>query len=141
MAKYIITNELILVNGVDLSDHVRSVNTTDERAEVDVTAQGATNTQTAKGLGDAAIEIEFYQDFTAGKVHATLSPLIASTTPFAVEIRPVNAARSATNPATLLSSALLFNYPALAGSVGDASTMTVTFKNSDSGPGMTYPTS
>jgi hypothetical protein len=139
MAKQVLTDAFVLVNGVNLSDHTRSVTTNDERASVDVTAMGATNTQVSKGLGDASIEIEFYQDFAAASVHATLQPLVGSTTPVAVEVRATSGARSATNPAILLSQAFLMNYTGLDGSAGDASTMKATFRNA--GTGMSYPTS
>src|SRR4051812_8987525 len=92
------TNALVLVNGVDLSSVARGIHTVDSRNPVDVTAFGSSYTQETKGLGEASITIDFLSDFSAGKVHATLSPLIGTTTPFAVEVRAVNAARSATNP-------------------------------------------
>jgi hypothetical protein len=139
MAIQVLTNAMVLVNGVDLSDHVSKVTVTDSRASVDVTAMGATSTAITKGLGDARITLDFFQDFAAAKVHATLQPLIGSSTPVAVEVRPVNAARSATNPAILLSGALLMNYSALDGSVGDASKFSADFVNA-SQTGMTYPT-
>jgi len=138
MAITVLTNAFVSVNGVDLSDHASSVTIEDNRDEVDVTAFGATNKAVAKGLGDATITVDFFQDFAAGKVHATLSPLIGSSTPVNIEIRPTNAARSTTNPAALLS-AYLMSYNMLDGSVGDASSMTATFRNA-SQAGMTYPT-
>jgi hypothetical protein len=141
MAIFTLTNALVLVNGVDLSDHVETVTVNDGREKVDVTAMGATAKAYQKGLGDASISLGFFQDFSPAKVHATLQPLIGSTTPVAVEVRAVNAARSATNPAFLLSSALLFNYDGLDGTVGDASKMTAEFSNAASAGGMTYPTS
>jgi hypothetical protein len=133
------TNCLVLVNGVDLSDHASKITTEDVRDSVDVTAFGATSKQVAKGLGDAKITIDFFQDYAAGKVHATLQPLIGSTTPIAVEVRAVNAARSATNPATLLAAAFLMNYPAVDASVGEASSISAEFVNAGQA-GMTYPT-
>jgi hypothetical protein len=135
-----LTNAYVSVNGVDLSDHVTSVTVTDSRSQQNITAMGATANAYSKGLGDASIQVTFLQDFTAGKVHATLQPLISSTTGVAVEVRAVNAARSATNPAMLLSSAQMFDYTPIAGGVGDVSTMTVTFQNASSTGGMTYPT-
>lgn len=140
MAVFTLTNAKVLVNGVDLSDHTKSVTVSDDRDKKDVTAMGATANAYQKGLGDATISVGFLQDFAAGKVHATLQPLIGSTTPVAVEVRAVNAARSATNPAFLLASALMFNYSGLDGSVGDVSEMTAEFSNSDSAGGMSYPT-
>jgi hypothetical protein len=53
----------------------------------------------------------------------------------------VNAARSATNPAFLLSNALMFNYTPLDGSIGDLSEMEVEFSNASGSGGMSYPTS
>lgn len=139
MAVGALTNALVLINGVDLSDHVTGVHLTDSRTAVDVTAMGALNVVVTKGLGDATATFEMLQDTAAGKVHATLQPLIASTTPFTVEVRPVNAARSATNPAYLMT-ALLFDYPMLDGKIGDANNATYTFRNA-SQAGVTYPTS
>jgi len=137
----VFTNALVLVNSVDLSNHARSVTVSDERAAVDVTAFGAGYVQETKGLGTASISVEFLQDLAAGSVHATLQPLIGSTTAVPVEIRAVNAARSATNPAFLLASALLFTYTPLDGSIGDAAAFTAEFRNAPGGAGLTYPTS
>lgn len=139
MAVSVLTNAQVIVNGVDLSDHASKVTVTDNRASVDITAFGAGYTQVTKGLGDASIQVDFFQDFAAGKVHATLSPLVGSSTPIAVEVRPTNGARSATNPAALLAAALLMNYNALDGSVGAASTTSATFVNAGQA-GLTYPT-
>lgn len=141
MAISVFTNALVIVNGQDLTDHASKVTCTDDRAAVDVTTLNLLFTAETKGLGTASIGIDFFQDFAAGKVHATLQPLIGSTTPVAVEIRPVNAARSATNPAVLLASALMFTYSGLDGSVGDALGLSAEFRNAPNGAGITYPTS
>ena len=138
MAISVLTNAQVLINGVDLSDHVEKVVLEDTRDQIDITAMGATNKAYTKGLGDGKATISFFQDFAASKVHATLQPLIGSSTGFSVEVRPTNAARSATNPAFLMT-ALLFNYPMLNGAVGQASTMDAEFVNA-SQTGITYPT-
>jgi hypothetical protein len=139
MAIFTLTDAYISINGVTLSDHAKSVTVEDTRDQVDITAFGAVSKAYTKGLGDAKITVEFFQDFAAGKVHATLQPLLSSTTPVTIEVRPTSAARSATNPAALMSG-LLFSYSGLAGSIGDASSMTAEFVNA-SQAGMTYPTS
>jgi hypothetical protein len=139
MAITVLTDAMVIVNGVTLSDHVSKVTAEDSRDSVDVTAMGSTSKAVAKGLGDAKITIDFFQDFAAGKVHATLQPLIGSTTPVAVEVRPTSGARSATNPAILLAAAFLMNYSGLDGSIGDASAISAEFVNAGQG-GMTYPT-
>jgi hypothetical protein len=139
MAIFVLTDALVIVNGVTLSDHASSVTVEDTRDSVDVTAFGATSKAIAKGLGDAKITVQFFQDFAAAKIHATLSPLISSTTPITVEVRATSAVRSATNPAAVLS-ALMMNYNMLAGGIGDASTITAEFQNAAQA-GMTYPIS
>jgi hypothetical protein len=139
MAIFTLNDALVIVNGVTLSDHANKVTVEDTREEVDITAFGATSKAVQKGLGDAKITIDFFQDMASGKTHATLQPLIGSTTPVAVEVRATSAARSATNPAALLSGALLMSYSMLDGSVGEASMTTAEFIN-NSTAGMTYPT-
>jgi hypothetical protein len=129
----------VSVNGVTLSDHANEVTVEDNREEVDITAFGATSKAVTKGLGDAKITVRFYQDFASGKTHATLQPLIASTTPVNVEVRATSSARSATNPAFVLS-ALLMSYQPLAGRLGEASMIEATFNNG-SQTGMQYLTS
>ena len=141
MAIFVFTNAQALVNSVDLSDHCSKITCKDSRAQVNVTAMGSSYEQMAKGLGTAETDLDFFQDFAAAKVHATLSPLISSTSNIAVEVRPVNAARSATNPAFMLAGAQLYDYNGLDGAVGAAAAMTATFINAPGGTGMTYLTS
>lgn len=139
MAIFTLTDAFISVNGVTLSDHANSVTVNDEREEVDITAFGATNRSVTKGLGGGSISVTFFQDFAAGKTHATLQPLIGSTTPVTIEVRATSAARSTTNPAAVMSG-LLMNYNMLSGGIGEASTIDATFTNG-SQAGITYPTS
>lgn len=139
MAKFTLTDAYISVNGVTLSDHGNQVTVTDQREEQDFTGFGATNKTWGKGLGDAVMSMRFFQDFAAGSVHATLQPLIASTTGVTVEVRATSAARSATNPGFSMS-ALLFNYNPLDGDIGTPSMISAEFKNSGSS-GLSYLTS
>lgn len=139
MAIFTLTDAYVAVNGVVLSDHANQVQVEDTRDSVDITAFGATSKAVTKGLGDAKITVTFFQDFAASKVHATLQPLIGSTTGVTIEVRATSAARSSTNPAALMTG-LLMNYNMLNGGVGDASTIQAEFTNS-SQSGMTYPTS
>jgi hypothetical protein len=134
-----LNDALIIVNGVTLSDHANNVTINDERDSVEVTAFGAVNKAYVKGLGDASIEVTFFQDFAAGKVHQTLQPLIGSSTPITIEVRPTSAARSVTNVAAVLT-AFLMNYSMLDGGVGEASEITCTFTNA-SQTGLQYLTS
>lgn len=139
MAIFALNDAHVIVNGVVLSDHANNVVVEDTRESLDVTTFGSTSKAVTKGLGDAKITVTFFQDFAASEVHATLQPLIGSSTPVNVEVRATSAARSATNPAALLS-ALLMNYNMLSGGVGQPSSIVAEFVNA-SQAGMTYPTS
>lgn len=128
MAKHTLKDCVVVVNDVDLSDHVRSATIETTRPEVDVTGMGATNTEIVPGIGDATITIEFLQDYAVGEVDATLWPLSQTDTPFNVDVKASSAATSATNPLYRMS-ALMYSYSPIAGGVGDANTTEVTFRN------------
>lgn len=138
MAISVLNDVHIIVNSVTLSDRGNQVTIEDTRTQVNITAFGASSNAYAKGLGDAKITIQFFQDFAAGEVYATLQPLIGSSTPVDVEIRPTSGARSATNPAAVMSS-LLFTFNMLDGAVGEASQMSAEFVNA-SQTGLQYLT-
>jgi hypothetical protein len=128
VAKTLLKTTTITINGVDLSDHARAIRVATSRPEVDVTAFGATYQEFLPGIGTAEVEVEFFQDFAAGEVDATLFPLSQSDTPFTIIVKPTNGAISATNPAFTMDVVLL-DYSPLDGSVGEASTTSVTFRN------------
>jgi hypothetical protein len=136
MAIFALTDAFVSINGVTLSDHANQVTVEDTRDSIDITAFGATSKAVTKGLGDAKITVQLFQDFAAGKTHATLQPLIGSSTPVTIEVRATSSARSATNPAALMSG-LLMNYNMLSGSVGDATQITAEFVNAAQA-GMTH---
>lgn len=138
MAIFTLTDGLVIVNGVTLSDHANQITVEDTRDSVDITAFGATSKAITKGLGDAKITVKFFQDFATGKTHATLQPLIGSSTGVTIEVRATSSARSATNPAALMTG-LLMNYNMLDSGVGEASEITAEFVNS-AAAGITYPT-
>ena len=121
------TNAKVLVNSVDLSDHVVSVSLNMSKSDVETTTMGAYGKGRRPGLADESFKIKFRQDFAAANVDATLSPLYTNGTSHAVEVRPVNSARSATNPAYVASACYLLDYPAFSGDVGNALDIEATF--------------
>ena len=131
MAKLVLTNAYVSINSVVLSDHVQSVDIQITRDEVDVTSMGDTNKEIVLGLGDVSIVVTFLNDYAAGSIDSQLFALNSTNTPFPVEIRPVNAARSTSNAAYFLAGALLPEYHPINGSVGDAATTETTFRNAN----------
>lgn len=124
MSKFVITNPVVTVGGVDLSDHIASVTITESYAEVATTAFGDTAVTRIAGLGDHSISLDFHEDFAAGEVHATIAPLVGATS--TVSVKPVNDTTSATNP--LFSATILVTeWPLLSGAVGDLAAASVTW--------------
>lgn len=131
MGKTILRDVKLEVNGVDLSDHVQSIEVDETWANVDVTGMGAAFKERLLGIGDASMKVTFFQDFAAAEIHATLSPLAGSNTPFPVVMTPDSTVGvSATNP-TFTMQSVLDAYDPVKGKVGDASTMDVTFWNAE----------
>src|SRR4249920_883333 len=106
-----------VVNGVDLSDHVREVTINMSADDLDATGMGALSKAHAVGLRDDRMEVTMMQDYAAAKVDATLNPLVGSNTPFTIVVKPTSAAVSGTNPSYTMSS-LLFDYTPIDASVG-----------------------
>lgn len=128
MAKHVLTNATITVNGTNLSDHCSSVTIEDSRDEVEVSAFGsAAYREFIPGLKDVTITAEFYNDFASSSVDAVLSNEYTAGTAFPVVVKADSATTSATNPSFTLSSRL-YSYTPLAGAVGDANTTTATFR-------------
>ena len=121
-----LTNAQVTVNGVDLSDHVDSVEVQTNVDDVDITAMGASAHQHAPGLRNDKITVNFLQDFAAGKVDATLFPLLGNTG-FTVKVVPVATTVSTTNP-SYTATCVLFTYNPLSGKVGERSDTSVEFQ-------------
>lgn len=127
MAITVLTNASVVYNSVDLSDHVESVTIDMSYDDVEITAMGATAHSFTPGLRQDTITVNFFQDFAAGKVDATINPQLGSTTGAALVVKPTSAAVSSTNPSYTMT-AVPFSYNPLDGSVGEASQTSVEFR-------------
>lgn len=126
MAKLILRDCFIKVNGITFSDHVSSVEVQAKKDDIDVTSFSGSGREHAAGLRDTSITVNFQQDFAASQVDATLFPLWSGETEFEVLVRPTSAAGSATNP-TYGGSAILLEYSPLSGKTGELSETSVEF--------------
>lgn len=87
---------------------------------------GATARTKLPGLLNGSFEIEFFQDYAAANVDATLFAMLgAAATAFA--IKPTSSAISATNPA-YKGNCILASYTPLQGTVGDEATTKARFE-------------
>lgn len=126
MATHVLTNASLVFNSVDLSDHVRTIRVNMSAEDVDLTAMGASSRTHAPGLRDDRVEVEFFQDYASTKVDATLSSYVGNATGATLVVKPVATTVSSTNPSYTMT-AILLGYEPLAGRVGEANTINVTF--------------
>ena len=117
MANIVLKDAYVMINAVDLSDHVKSVTLNYKAELLDDTAMGDSGRSRIAGLLDWDADIEFYQDYAASNVDATLFPL-AGAAAFAVKIQGVSGTISATNP-QYQGNGVLESYQPVGGSVGD----------------------
>lgn len=124
MAKTVLTDVVIKVNNVDLSDHVNQVTITQSVNEVETSAFGNGNVTRTGGLKDSSVALTFHQDFAAAEVEATIGGLVG--TIGTVVVLPAGTAPSATNP-SYTCEVLYTEWSPLDGSVGELSTASVTW--------------
>lgn len=128
MAKLILDNAIVTVNGVNLSSYCHNVEITSTRASFDVSGMQAPYVEYILGKPDAQITLTFWQDYAAGTVDATLYPLSTTDTPFAISVRIENSAISTSNPEYQMT-ALLPEYQPVAAGVDAPAETTCTFLN------------
>jgi hypothetical protein len=127
MSIFVFTNGYVMVNAVDLSDHVDSVkvNVTDGSQEYVQMGSGTLPTlRLPTGVQDWSADIEFKQDYAASKVDATIWGCRG--TAVALHFKPVNAAISATNP-DYTGNGLLTSYEPVNGAFGEITKTTAHF--------------
>ena len=117
MAIEVLKDAFLSINAVDLSDHVRQVTITRTVNLARGTAMGDAAERRLAGLFDWSMDVEFYQDYDAAKVDATMNGLVGVET--AIKVRKSKTdAISATNP-EYQGNGMVESYPVVAGSVGD----------------------
>jgi len=125
MAKIVLTNAVVTVNAVDLSDSVSSITLNSSFDSVETTGFSSTAARTRiGGLADNSISLEFHQDYASGEVEATIFPLLGTVT--TVTVKPVSGSTTATNPLYTVS-CLVSEWTPLNGAVGELATASVTW--------------
>jgi hypothetical protein len=127
MARLVLTNAYITINGVNLSDHIASITLTTTDDVIETTAFGTSARTRIGGLVDNSIALEFHQDYAASSVEATIngSPSLVGTTT-AVVVKPNGATTASTNPSYSFN-ALVSEWTPLNGAVGELATASVTW--------------
>jgi hypothetical protein len=127
LAKFVLTDASVVLNSVDLSDHVASVTLDITAEEIVTTSMGETFVSRTGGLKSGSLSIDFQQDFAASEVDATLFPLLGTTTAFVV--KPTSGSVSSTNP-SYSGNVLVNQHIPVGNAVGELATMSVSFPTS-----------
>ena len=126
MARIVLTDVGVVLGGVDLSDHIASVEIAQNFDEVETTAFGDGGRTRIAGLEDSTLSLSFHQDFATADVEATIGPLVGGTASF--ELSPFGTAVAASGTAPRYSGTVLITeWTALNGTIGDLSTADVTW--------------
>jgi hypothetical protein len=99
MARIVLTDAVITINSVDLSDHIASITLSTSEDVIDTSGFSSTiaaGRTRVSGLADNSVTLEFHQDFATSSVEQTIYPLLGTTT--TVVVKPTSAVQSATNP-------------------------------------------
>lgn len=128
MAKIIGKFLRVKVGGVDLTDHIASVDVSETVDEIETTAFNQAARSRIAGLKDASITLSFHQDYEASSVNATLATIFGGTTSVVV------LAGTALAQGTAAAASPMYTIPCLAsqqtpvsGQVGDLVTFDVTW--------------
>lgn len=126
MAKLVLTEAFVEIDGVDMSCWANNVEITLSKAEVD--ANTFCGQDTLAGLEESSFSIGLVQDFDAAAVDATLFPLWDEESTFTVVVRPDRiAAVSGTNP-EYSGTCRLLEYQPLSGGPGDLAEISIDLK-------------
>ena len=120
-----LSNPLVTVNAVDLSDQCTAAVLTRVIESLESTAFGQTNRSYVGGLENSTLTLTMYNSFAATETYATLKALVGTQT--TVKIKPTSAATSATNPESTLTLTYLESLPIVNGQLGALDTIDITF--------------
>jgi hypothetical protein len=117
MAEFVFLTPQVLINSVDLSDHLKSATLTYTADSPEFTASGDGTREYLGGLKAWSVSLEFNQDYAAGEVDITMFSLVGTVTAF--ELKADDATTTTTNP-SYEGNVVVTSYQPIGGSIGDA---------------------
>ena len=120
-----LSNPVVTVNAVDLSDQCTAAVFTQRYDQLENTTFGKTARTYQSGLGNHEVTLTLYQSYAVSETFATLENVVGGLV--TVIVKPAVGADSATNPGFTLTGALLAEYPVINATMGELSTIDVTF--------------
>lgn len=121
-----LSNPVVTINSVDLSDQCSAATLTRTVEALESTAFGSTSRVYTGGLENNELTCTLYMSYAASETYATLAALVG--TQVTVSVQPTTGSESATNPKFTLTGAYLEALPVLNASLGELSTIDITFQ-------------
>ena len=121
-----LSNPKVTINSVDLQDQCSAATLNRVIEALESTAFGSTERVSVGGLGNHELTLTLYMSYDASETYATLKDLVG--TPTTVRVQPTSAVDSATNPGFILTNTYLETLPVLNASLGELSTIDITFQ-------------
>jgi hypothetical protein len=128
MARIVLTDASVVINGVNLSEFITSVSLSTSDDVVDTTGFGVGARTRVAGLSDNSVTLEFNQDFAAGGPEVSINAVgssLVGTTPTIV-VKPTSGAVSVSNPSYSFA-AVVAEWQPLSSSVGELATISTTW--------------
>lgn len=124
MAKFVVTDPVIVFAGSTVTASCASVTISLEADDVETTAFGGSGWRTRiGGLKSGSVDFEFHQDFAAGSIDSLLFPNLGGTV--AVKVRPGGTAAIGTTNPEYQFDVLVAQYSPIDSAVGDLATVSV----------------
>lgn len=121
-----LSNPVVTINSVDLSDQCSAATLTRTVEALESTAFGSTSRVYTGGLENNELTCTLYMSYAASETYATLAALVG--TQVTVSVQPTSGTESATNPKFILTGAYLEALPVMNASLGELSTIDITFQ-------------
>lgn len=120
-----LSNPVVTVNAVDISDQCTAATFTQRYDQLESTAFGDSSRKFTSGLGNHEITLSLYMSYATSETYATLKDLVGTTT--TIRVQPSAPPDSATNPGFVLTGCFLPELPVINASLGELSAIDVTW--------------
>jgi len=120
-----LSNPSVTINSVDLSDQCTAATITYTVEALENTAFGSTARTYTSGLANNSVTVTLYQSYAGSETEASIYSLVGTTT--TLLLKPASGAVSATNPSYTLTGAYLESHTPINASLGELSTIDLTF--------------
>lgn len=122
---YLSSPSVVINSTLDMTDQCTAATFTRRVDQLEVTSFGDAARTFASGLGNHEITLSMYMSYASTETYDVLKNLVGTTC--TIVIKPTSGAAGATNPAFTLTGAFLAELPVLNASMGEMSTIDVTF--------------